>query len=135
GDAIQFLRYVPLFRARHRRVTVQAPRHLLPLLERMRGIDDAIPLEYPLQSTGHDCELECSDLPYLFRTTIGNIPAETRLSIPSDARFTGGGLKVGLAWAAGAWNQSRSIPFELLAQLAGIRGVQLFSLQRGPEGL
>src|SRR5205823_13382669 len=76
GDAIQFLRYTPALKKRCARVSVQAPAHLIPLLERIRGIDDALPLEHLLTGLNHESEIECSDLPYVFRTTSIDIPAE-----------------------------------------------------------
>lgn len=42
-------------------------------------------------------------------------------------------FRVGLIWAASAWDARRSVPLELLAPLASIPGVELYSLQWGPE--
>lgn len=42
-------------------------------------------------------------------------------------------LRVGLIWAASAWDARRSVPLELLAPLARLPGVALYSLQWGPE--
>src|SRR3954452_13492591 len=73
GDAIQFLRYVPQLKKRCLSVTVQAPTGLFPLLERVPGIDQLVPLRYPLAPAEQEFEIECSDLPYLFRTTLPTI--------------------------------------------------------------
>lgn len=137
GDGIQFLRYAAALRARCDCLTLQAPARLLPLCQFIHGIDEAFSLESPLQPA--DYEMECSDLPYLFRATQFTIPlAEGYLKMPPD-RIRAcraplpGRLKVGIVWAAASWNPGRSIPLDILLSLSEIPGVQLFSLQRGEE--
>jgi hypothetical protein len=73
------------------------------------------------------------ELPHVFRTTLATIPREVPylyvepLSLPHR-----GGLAVGLAWHAGAWDARRSIPFALLEPLGELPGVTWYILQRGP---
>lgn len=142
GDAIQFLRYARPLRDHCDRLTVHVPPRLLPLCSIVAGIDEAISLNEPLESTVFDYELECSDLPYLFRTTALTIPdAQGYLTVPPERAAAGSRIvsgdgrrvNVGIAWAAADWNPERSLPLALLAPLTELAGVRLFSLQRGSE--
>ena len=135
GDAIQFLRYARLL-GEQREILVEAPQGLLPLLSLLPGITATHPLVFP---TGISCasELECSDLPYLFRTTPHSVPfANGYVSPPTgsaDIPARAGKLRVGIAWAGAAWNASRSIPIQLLRGLRRLPHVQWVSLQRDAE--
>jgi hypothetical protein len=151
GDAIQFLRYAALLRPRCSRITVLAPPRLLPLLARFKGVDDAVSAWEPDAWPECDAEIECSHLPYLFRTTCATIPfADGYLSLdreppprvlaPGRERGASAGLReapaeavfrVGIAWAAGEWNPARSIPPSIFAALLETTGVRFVSLQRG----
>jgi hypothetical protein len=140
GDTLQFIRYVPLLGRMARRVTVEAQPALLPLLASVPGIDALVPLDAPLPP-GIEAEIESMELPHALRTTVAAIPAAVPyLAVPegpvSLARALvaqcEGRLKVGLAWAAGDWDQRRSLPVELLAALDAFPHLALFNLQRGP---
>jgi hypothetical protein len=143
GDAIQFLRYAKELSGGGRTVFVQGPEDLIPILEFIPGIAGGFALEGNSPMPAHDCTVECSDLPYLFRTTSQTIPfPEGYIAIP-EGHLRGAeallnqhgspGLRVGVVWAAGAWKPERSLAAHLLQPLANIRGVKMFSLQRGPE--
>jgi hypothetical protein len=97
-------------------------------------MDRVVPRDETIEDE-FDCEIECSDLPYLFRVTAATIPLPgahlTHLTAPP--RPQRGGLSVGIVWAAGTWNPTRSIPLLEIEQLTRIPGVTLFSLQREPE--
>jgi hypothetical protein len=135
GDGIQFLRYVPMLERQVETITVQAPRRLLPLLRRAKGIDQAIDLESDMESLLPGAsEIECSDLPYLFRTTPATIPPETAFRLPVCLDRSDRALRVGVAWTAGIWNPIRSFPPELLSHWSRIQGLRFISLQRGPDG-
>jgi hypothetical protein len=131
GDAIQFLRYAPVLAVEKSSVTVHAPRAMHPLLRRLEGIGTVLTLE---EKSSCDADIECSDLPYFFRTTLGDIPPA--------ADFAWRGVecnafqhcrKIGIVWAAGEWNHTRSLPVEFLRSLAEIPGIALHSLQRLPH--
>jgi hypothetical protein len=134
GDAIQFLRYVPQLRNHCEVLDVQAPARLLPLIALMPAIDGAFELGQPLPAD-YDCCIECSDLPYLFRTTTSTIPPETKILLPSRSNAHqdfAHRVKVGIVWEAGCWNPSRSIPLHLLLSCTRINDLEVFSLQRNP---
>ena len=133
GDAIQFLRFANPLRERCQRVIVQAPVALRRICDIIPGVDQVRTWQHPPPSSEYDFELECSDLPYLFRTTTTNIPHDDGyLTIPRSWDQTDVS-KVGLVWASSNWNPSRSLPLSILEPLCEIPGVELISLQQGPE--
>ncbi len=141
GDTIQFLRYCPRLRERARRVTVKAQPALLPLLTGLRGIDVLLDAWTTQPEPEHDVAIECMELPYAFRDAPATVPAPVPYlpvaEIAAAARPltipAGAGWKVGLVWAASAWDDRRSLALPQLAPLARARGVRFFSLQQGPE--
>src|SRR6202023_685617 len=103
GDAIQFLRYVPLVAARAGKVVVEVRKALIPLVARMPGIEvvargerlPAFGLQWPLLSQ-----------PLAFATTLETIPSATPYLSPTPETAgrwrtrldIGRELKVGLVW-------------------------------------
>jgi hypothetical protein len=141
GDSIQFLRYAPLLRARARHVAVKVPPALLPLFAGMDGIDTLLDAWTAEPEPEHDVAIECMELAYAFRHTAADLPARVPYlpveRIAAEARPlslpTASGLKIGLVWAASAWDPSRSLALRQLAPLGRVKGVDFFSLQQGPE--
>jgi hypothetical protein len=140
GDAIQFLRFLPQLRNSCSHITVRAPARLVPLLKKCAAIDCVESFENQWDSRQFDYEIECSDLPYLFRVDDSTIPLPDA-HLPGLLRHRRGArsekLKIGLVWGAGEWNPARSVPVSFLSPLADEPGISLFSLQRGShaEGL
>jgi hypothetical protein len=121
GDTIQFIRYLPMLRARARAVIVWAQPSLIPLLSDLPGIDDLLPLHDGDVGVDRDIDIELMELPHLFRTTLETIPVGIPyLQVDPMALPSHEGLAVGLAWQAGAWAGHRSIPFPLLAPLISV---------------
>lgn len=131
GDTIQFIRYAAIIREMVERVIVEAQPELLSLLRTAKGIDQVVPQGHG-DDTFYDVAVEVMELPHVLRTDINHIPARVpyfRIApepVPSMA-----GLNVGLIWHAGDWDVRRSIPFELVRQLATIPGVTWHVLQQG----
>lgn len=134
GDDIQFLRYLPQLRAIAKSITLQVPPPLLPLFRRMPCVDTVITWKEPEPSW--DTQIECMELPYIFRTTLENIPSplmclppqeESRREISRRKDL----LHVGLVWSAGEWNPSRSISTATLKPLLRMKGVAFHNLQGG----
>src|SRR5512138_2561716 len=73
GDAIQFLRYGPLLRDYCSHLTVQVPDRLMPLLSGAPWLDTLLSCDANTEVAA-DYQIECSDLPYLFRSTVSTIP-------------------------------------------------------------
>ena len=133
GDTIQFIRYVPLLRGVASEVTVWVQRSLLPLVRTVCGVDRAIELHDGTPDAAYDEDVELMELPHVFRTTLATLPAEVPyLHVEPDSVEPDGNLAVGVAWQAGDWDERRSVPFELLAPLADVRGVTLHVIQHRP---
>ena len=132
GDTLQFVRYSKLVAARARRVILAVPKPLLRLLHEVPGVDEVIAVGGPLPPFDVVCPL--LSLPGLFATTLDTIPPAL---LYADA-FEGWddattGLRVGLVWAGEpgfVHDRQRSLTLDHLALLAGVPGVQFYSLQR-----
>jgi len=136
GDTIQFIRYLPLLKAVAAEVIVWAQPELLPLLATAAGIDQLLPLHDGTPDAAYDADVEIMELPHIFRTTLATIPQTIPYLHAEPRRLAAAELGqrlVGLVWQAGGWDARRSVPFELLAPLAAVPGVQLIILQANAE--
>jgi hypothetical protein len=145
GDTIHFIRYVPLLGRRAAAVCVDAQPQLLDLLSGVGGIDELCGLlddrDRDRRELECDSEIDVTELPHAFRTTLDAIPAAVPYlrAKPVDVAAARGRLaplagrrRVGLCWAAGAWKPERSLTPRELAPLAAVPGIAFVSLQRGP---
>jgi len=140
GDAIQFIRYLPMLAERGGRALLRCQPELRRLFEGVRGVAGIVaPDEVP----AFDFHCSLLSLARVFGTTLDTIPAEVPylrvdpvLAAAWRGRLgdAGGALRVGLVWSS----QSRmpdaagkSMALEALAPLRGIRGVRYYSLQVG----
>ena len=128
GDTLQFCRFLPPLRRRAASVTLEVQPELTGVLQGLPGPDRLVPFRpaSPLPPSG--CDVEIMELPHLLRVALGQAPY---LQVRPGPRLAAG-LLVGLCWGAGGWDPARSVPLPLLAPLAGVPGVRLVSLQRGP---
>ena len=162
GDTLMYLRYVPLLSRLGAKVVLWVPQNLARLGARVEGVSgvivaDSVALEadwhcpfisLPRAFAGTEHGWGLSP-PYL-RTDPGRV-AEAALLLPKPPRLdplidplgdaSRAPLRVGLVWggaprpefvAANAIDRKRSTSLRQLAPLAGLRHVQLVSLQHGP---
>lgn len=140
GDTLQCVRYLPLVRERVGRVILACQPALVPLLrtsglcEHVAALGSAVP--------PFDLHAALLSLPYLFRTTLQNLPAPRRY-LQADAalaaqwreRLTAEpALRVGLCWQgnkAQEFDRLRSFALRELTPVAAVPGVRLISLQKG----
>ncbi|HEU0083062.1 MAG TPA: hypothetical protein VFQ87_09325 [Bradyrhizobium sp.] len=141
GDTIQFARFLPALAERARRLIVWCQPELLPLVERVEGVDQALPLHNGTVEAAFDVDIEIMEIPHAIRA--GRDLIECRkpyLAAPRGApprRITARqGLSAGLVWEVGDWDKRRAVPPALLNRLKQ-DGVELYALQRGaaPEDL
>ncbi len=134
GDAVQMVRYAPLLAARAAHVTWEVAPRLLPLIRCFPGVQDAI--TWDDADPAWDVQVELMELPYLFRTTLRDLPiGESYLTAPEgDVKRVRTRLgsharpRVGLVWTCGDWNPSRNVPVNEL-QILGDMDVELWNLQ------
>ena len=140
GDTLQFCRYAPLAAALGFRVSLHVQHSLARLLRSLPGVEQVAGTNDPVPE--HDLHCPLLSLPLAFGTAPDTIPAspaylraDPAQQAAWQARLAGvDGLRVGVAWAGNprlTADRRRSIPPEQLAPLAGLRGLRLFSLQKG----
>ncbi|HEX4793403.1 MAG TPA: tetratricopeptide repeat-containing glycosyltransferase family protein [Humisphaera sp.] len=142
GDTIQFIRYVPLVKARGGDVTVGVQPALRRLLTGQCGIDRILTAGGSIPAFAVHAPF--MSLPRLMGTTQYTVPAdmpylraEPALSAQWKARLANyPGLKVGVVWAGSAHHtrdKTRSIRLEAFAPLAQAKNVTWISLQKGDQ--
>jgi len=141
GDTIQFIRYAPLLKKTCRSLTVQTHPQLLRLIENAPAIDQACTWgpDHLENDSSWDMQMEITELPRAFRTTLATIPATTPyLHVPRERRDWAASfcerspkMRVGLAWECGPWDLARSISLTQLAPLLSYANCSFYSLQKG----
>lgn len=136
GDTVQFIRYAPLLRAVAREVIVWAQPALVELVRTVPGVDRVLPLHDGSPAADFDVDLEIMELPHVFRSTVGTVPATVPyLRAERVVNFSRAPSRraVGLVWRSGDWDARRSIPSTLVAETLGnVPGIDWHLLQRGP---
>ena len=132
GDTLQFVRYAPLVAARAGRVILAVPPCLLRLLRDVPGVDEIVAEGGAIPA--FDVVSPLLSLPRIFGTTLETVPPPLR-TFDEFEPWTddAAGLRVGLAWAGNPDfpnDRHRSLDPAVLALLAGVPGVQFYSLQR-----
>ncbi len=141
GDTIQFARFVKLAAERGARVVLEAHQPLVPLLGRLAGVAEVVPMRGPLPA--FDAHVRLLSLANIFDIGLDRLSGDVpyieadpervdawRKTIGDDGR-----LRVGLVWSGNPGNRKlahRSMPVDALRPLLAIDGVRLFSLQVGP---
>ncbi len=139
GDAIQFIRYVPMVAAMGARVILECPAAVLPLFRGFPGVDQVLAWGVPLPVC--DVQSALASLPGIFKTTVQSIPAATPYLAAEEGAAASwrkrvepaeNVLQVGLVWAGRPENRNdrnRSIRMEEFAPIAKTPGVRFHSLQ------
>lgn len=140
GDAVHFLRYAPQLKARAARVVWQVAPELLRIARCFRGVDQVVSWESRQPcARSWDVQAEIMELPRIFETSSADLPIATNYlrlptSVTSPVASRMGRKKlprVGVVWAAGEWNPSRSIPFRLFRRVLRTTGCEIWNLQGG----
>ncbi|MBP7340427.1 tetratricopeptide repeat protein, partial [Niveispirillum sp.] len=137
GDALQFVRYLPVLKARGFTVILECNSQLVRLLGRMAGVDQVIGRFQPLPP--HDAHISLLSLPHLLGARIDTIPAdvpylatEPELQAHWADRLSGfAGLKVGLVWAGNPEFKAdhlRSPGLRAFRPLLDLPGISFFGL-------
>lgn len=148
GDSLMYLRYVSLLHETCRHVAIEIQPELMQLVEGIGDVDRVLesfkgdPLPELRAEWGDVAEVECAELPYIFRTTPSIMPppveiavSEERLACAKSYIETAAPLaqiRVGINCCASQWHAARSVPEWLLQELADIPGVALFCVQQEP---
>jgi FkbM family methyltransferase len=142
GDTVHFIRYAAALKQRYDcRVVAACPRSTLPLLASCPGIDTLIAQE----ETPPPCDVFAPllNVPGILRDTPDTFPVQVPYLSADPALEQHwkqylepyGGYRIGIAWQGNPKHQAdrmRSIPLAEFAALGKLKGIQLFSLQKGP---
>jgi len=142
GDTLQFVRYLPMVKARGGTVIFGTKEPLFGMLRGFPGIDELVEQSFDGKPTVEfDLYVPLLSLPGIFGTTLETIPAEVPyLYVDSGkvaywrGRLSGASFKVGIVWSGRPGHKNdknRSCALELFSPLAGIPGVELYGLQKG----
>lgn len=138
GDAIQFVRYLPILAGQGARVTFFCRKKLHRLF---KGLGTQITLSAEAGAKERfDYQIALSSLPRAFQTRLANIPAplsylsaEFLLVQKWAARIGPHGFKIGICWRGNQninADPARSIPLGCFAKLACIEGARLIGIQK-----
>jgi len=144
GDALHFIRYLPMVLETGAEVSLECPKEMYALFKRLPGLKGLFVRGEALPEFDYQCPL--LGLPLRFKTTLKTIPARIPyLSAEPElieawkqrlAKLDRNDRKVGLVWAGSFHPQDlRTRSLAALAPLATIDGVQFVSLQRGKEAV
>jgi len=146
GDALQFIRFIPMLAERGPRIILRCQENFQRLFQSVTGVEKVVSIGQPLPEFDFHCPL--LSLPGIFETTLQTIPvvvpylqadesltAEWHQRIPAHP----GRKRIGLAWTGRALfvnepHRNRSIPPAQFAPLADVRDVDFYSLQAGQSG-
>jgi hypothetical protein len=136
GDTIQFARFLPPLAELAGGLMVWCQPDLLPLIERVEGVDRAIALHDGTPDVDFEVDIEIMEIAHAIRACRDLIELRRPyLTLPprpiSRCVVRRETLAVGLVWDVGNWDKRRAIPARLLKKLNGL-GIELYSLQRGP---
>ncbi len=142
GDAIQFVRYLPLVKALGGTVLLETWQPLIRLFQSARGIDELIQVTpNPISEERFDIHTSIMDLPRLFETNIARVPHTVPYVIPDTSDTThwqqqlqGSDYKIGIVWAGSPTHGNdhlRSCGLHHFSTIARLGGATLYSLQKG----
>jgi len=141
GDALQFIRYIPLVKQQGGKILALCPKPLMALLADIPGVDRLLAQGTDLPP--YDVCAPLMSLPRLLGTILSTIPADIPYLHADPVLVTQwrkrlseySGFKIGIVWHGNprqAHNRERSAPLIAFSPLAQVKGVRLFSLQKGP---
>ena len=141
GDAVQMLQYTQRLRKISASIQFRVPAGLEALLPYFSGVKSGMTSHSSPRETDRPnmIELEMMELPYLFRTTIEDLPlAIDYLAVPEDisahyatAMGCTNKRRIGIVWDGGEWDPERWVPLSLLSPLIASDTYEWWNLQGG----
>mgnify|MGYP001579889711 CR=1 FL=1 len=141
GDAIQFIRYIPIVADRKCRIILVCIPDLIPLFATIPHIDQIIP-PGDIPTSEFDVYAPLMSLPHILGTTLETIPAQIPYLeaaeqnsvfpiLPSSSQSNK--LKVGIVWCGSTTHKNdrdRSCQLDDFAPILNIKNIDFFSLQK-----
>jgi hypothetical protein len=141
GDVFNYLRYLPMARARVGRLLLEVKPGLERLLAGIDGVDALLTRGPSPPPADYDLHVPLESLPHVFETTIDSVPPcgpPLRIGSSLRAEWRGelarlSGVRIGVVWAgnpASGLDRSRSCTLADLHPLASLEGIAWVSLQK-----
>ena len=136
GDAIQFIRYIPLVAKHCQSIILVCPQELIPLFKNIPEIDKLMP-PGELQLSEFDIYVPLMSLPYIFGTTLETIPANIpylKSTNSNHINITDIQYKVGIVWSGRSTHKSdcnRSCKITDFLPILQLPEIKFYSLQKG----
>ena len=145
GDNLQFVRYLPLVKARGGTLIFESPKSMFGLFREFPGIDELVEVSSDHRpDTQFDLYAPLLDMPRIFGSTLDAIPADVPYIFADSDRvdywrqkLAGPAFKVGIVWSGNPRHGNdhrRSCALEYFSPLAQIDAVRLYGLQKGKAG-
>jgi hypothetical protein len=142
GDTLQFVRYLPMAKARCAKIIFETRKSLIPLLQGFPGMDQIVARSsYPHPAKNWDVYIPLLSLPKVFATKLETIPDQVPYIYAAAKkieywkhRLDGDGFKVGIVWAGRPMHtndHNRSCALRQFLPCSEIPGIQLIGLQKG----
>jgi len=138
GDALQFVRFVPMLVERGARVVLECLPELSALFATVPGLSAVLVKGAP--PPPYDLWAPMASLPHLLGIGLADLPGPCPYLTappprgPLPPRLPGTRLTAGLVWAGKTVPRDRSWPLETLMPLLFDPGIAWVSLQHGPRG-
>ena len=143
GDTIQFIRYLPLLKAKGCRIIFECNKMLVDLFRGLDWFDEILTQQTDVEPAGnYDFQIPLLSLPYYFKTRVENIPEFTSyIKAPIDLvekwrRITSAdkNFKVGIVWAGNPGHirdRERSCKITDFLPLFKMENVSVYIIQKG----
>lgn len=139
GDAMQFIRYIPLIKDRCAKIILVCMPELVPLFAEVEGVSQ-VRSPGNIDSSEFDVYVPLMSLPYICQTTLDNIPVTIpylenpgKFTLPTD-QTKQSKLKVGIVWAGSATHKNdkyRSAQLTDILPFLANSQIEFYSLQKG----
>lgn len=139
GDALQFMRYLPLAKERGGTLILETHAPLAPLLKALPQVDETVffdPQRAP--DIQHDLHIPLLSLPGLFDTGADTIPCaipyiriEPGKAAPWRTYLKKDHVNIGLVWASSDLNPKRNLPIDTCSSWFQHPGLHFIGLQKG----
>lgn len=140
GDTVQFARYAARLNQIASSVVWEVHPEMLQMARCVKDVQDVVSWGgHVKRGRDYDVQIEVMELPYLFRTTVADLPIATHYVRVPEAVLRRASeemgprclTRIGVVWNAGTWNESRSVPYSVIQQMCEIRNCEFWNLQGG----
>ena len=134
GDAINFVRYVPMIKKKGCYVIVHCSDEIKTIIETCEGVDEVIGYKERSKSKLPKYDIHCSLLSLPFLLNNPDIPSKTYIKSSLQADLGNyKGFKIGICWAGSPYHPNdkyRSCYLKNFKKISNIPNTTLFSLQK-----